>query len=295
GAATVRSGSRRDRNIGGVRIGGNRLSPPRTTHRGLRMSPEVLLRAANLGKEYPLRSDARSRATALFSLIRGVTPPRTCVLAGVNLHVERGQSLGIIGENGSGKSTLLKMISGVLTPTHGHVATNGSVGALLELGAGFDLDRTGLDNIWMSAGLMGWSNSRIGEELDKIIAFADIGRYINEPVKHYSSGMVVRLGFAVIAAVRPDLLITDEVLAVGDESFQRKCIAWMESYLEAGGTLLLVSHSMYHIQKLCRQALWLKDGSVEAYGDVFDVTQAYLAYHERKSGRQAQPGADRAY
>ena len=123
--------------------------------------------------------------------------------------------------------------------------------------------------------------------MPQIIEFADIGRYIDEPVKHYSSGMVVRLGFAVVAALKPDLLITDEVLAVGDESFQKKCVRWMEDYLDGGGTLILVSHSMYHVQKLCRHACWLKHGEVAAYGDVFDVTQAYLAYHERKLAVQS--------
>jgi len=120
------------------------------------------------------------------------------------------------------------------------------------------------------------------DRFDEIVAFADIGHYIDEPVKHYSSGMVVRLGFAVVAALRPDVLITDEVLAVGDESFQKKCVRWMEDYLDAGGTLVLVSHSMYHVQKLCRHACWLRQGQVTAYGDVFDVTQKYLAYHEAK-------------
>ena len=126
--------------------------------------------------------------------------------------------------------------------------------------------------------------------IPEIIDFADIGDYIDEPVKHYSSGMVVRLGFAIIASLKPDLLITDEVLAVGDESFQKKCVRWMERYLADGGTLLLVSHSMYHAQKLCRHALWLSHGEVMQFGDVFDVTQAYLAWHERK---QARPPNDR--
>ena len=125
--------------------------------------------------------------------------------------------------------------------------------------------------------------------MPEIIEFADIGRYIDEPVKHYSSGMVVRLGFSIIAALKPDLLITDEVLAVGDEAFQKKCVRWIEEYLEGGGTLILVSHSMYHVQKLCRQACWIKQGRVEASGDVYDVTQAYLAYQERKSGHQTNP------
>ncbi|HZP67127.1 MAG TPA: Wzt carbohydrate-binding domain-containing protein, partial [Rudaea sp.] len=120
-------------------------------------------------------------------------------------------------------------------------------------------------------------------KLDEIVAFADIGAYIDEPVKHYSSGMVVRLGFAIVAALRPDLLITDEVLAVGDESFQKKCVRWIEDYLAGGGTMILVSHSMYHVQKLCRRACWLQHGRIAASGDVFDVTQAYLAHQERTS------------
>ncbi|MEO7065245.1 MAG: Wzt carbohydrate-binding domain-containing protein, partial [Dokdonella sp.] len=178
---------------------------------------------------------------------------------------------------------LLKLITGVLTPTTGSVAVTGEIGALLELGAGFHPEYSGRDNIAMSAALYGIEGAELQRRLPEIIAFADIGRYIDEPVKHYSSGMVVRLGFAVIASLKPDLLVTDEVLAVGDESFQKKCVKWMQDYLDEGGTLILVSHSMYHIQKLCRQACWLRDGAVAMAGDVFDVTQAYLAYHEQKS------------
>jgi lipopolysaccharide transport system ATP-binding protein len=168
------------------------------------------------------------------------------------------------------------------------VEVHGRVGALLELGAGFHPEYTGRENIATAAALYGLSDQELAQKLGGIVAFADIGRYIDEPIKHYSSGMIVRLGFAVVAAVRPDLLITDEVLAVGDESFQKKCVRWMEDYLDEGGTLILVSHSMYHIQKLCRQALWLRQGHVEASGEASEVCQAYLAYHERKS---AQEGA----
>ncbi len=125
--------------------------------------------------------------------------------------------------------------------------------------------------------------------MDYIEAFADIGDYLDEPIRHYSSGMVVRLGFALIASVRPDLLITDEVLAVGDESFQKKCIRWMEDYLAGGGTLLLVSHGMYHVQKLCQHACWIHQGRMHMQGDVFEVTQAYLAHHERKSAPGERP------
>ena len=136
---------------------------------------------------------------------------------------------------------------------------------------------------------MGLSPDEIAAKRDEIVAFADIGEHIRDPIKHYSSGMVVRLGFAVATALHPDILITDEVLAVGDESFQKKCIAWMENYLTGGGTLLLCSHSMYHVQKLCRAALWLKDGRMERYGPAAEVVQAYLAYHEEKSAGAKQP------
>ncbi|WP_440225640.1 ABC transporter ATP-binding protein [Dokdonella sp. MW10] len=246
---------------------------------------DVLVRARGLGKAYPKAFRHADRLRALGRLLVGRRDVDVQhVVRGVDLEIVRGQSVGIIGENGAGKSTLLKLITGVLTPTTGSVAVDGTVGALLELGAGFHPEYSGRDNIAMAGALHGLDADAMRERMPGIVAFADIGSYIDEPVKHYSSGMVVRLGFAVIASMRPDLLITDEVLAVGDESFQKKCVRWMETYLEGGGTLLLVSHSMYHVQKLCRRALWLKHGEVAAHGDVYDVTQAYLAWHERKSG-----------
>jgi lipopolysaccharide transport system ATP-binding protein len=253
------------------------------------VSADVLVSARGLGKSYPQVFRPRDRVRALWRLLRGVPDASaTVVLRDVDLEVRRGQSLGLIGENGAGKSTLLKLLTGVLTPSTGSVEVRGRVGALLELGAGFHPEYSGRDNIAMSAALYGLSAQEMRARFDEIIAFADIGHYIDEPVKHYSSGMVVRLGFAVVAALRPDVLITDEVLAVGDESFQRKCVRWMEDYLDNGGTLILVSHSMYHVQKLCRQACWLRHGEVTASGDVFEVTQKYLAYHESKL---AQPVA----
>ena len=254
-----------------------------------------LLEVEHLGKAYPRAGDPRARLSALLRGIAGKPVARTPVLEDVGFQVRRGESLGIIGENGAGKSTLLKLVSGVLHPTSGRVVRSGSVGALLELGAGFDPERSGRDNIDLAGELMGLDQEQLRERHEAIVAFADIGRYIEEPVKHYSSGMTVRLGFAVIASVRPDLLITDEILAVGDESFQKKCIRWIEEYLDQGGTLLLVAHSMYHVQKLCRHALWLRDGRTHAYGDVFDVTQDYLAYHERKSARELGADIEKAY
>lgn len=249
----------------------------------------LLVDAQGLGKSYPKVHRSSDRLRAVGRLLLGRKDvDTTSILRDISLQVPRGESMGIIGENGAGKSTLLKLISGVLTPSEGRVQVHGKVGALLELGAGFHPEFTGRDNIAMSAALAGVTGAELTKRLPGIIEFADIGEYIDEPIKHYSSGMVVRLGFAVVASLRPELLITDEVLAVGDESFQRKCVQWLEGYLESGGTLLLVSHSMYHIQKLCRHACWLHDGKIAMQGDVFEVTQAYLAHHERKRAELAE-------
>ena len=250
---------------------------------------DTLVRIEGVSKVYPRVHKSSERLQAFASLLFGREPAHgSKVLDNINLDVVRGQSLGIIGENGAGKSTLLKVLTGVIQPTRGRVMVHGKVAAMLELGAGFQPDFSGMDNVRMKASLMGLTNQELNERMQDILAFADIGEYINEPVKHYSSGMVVRLGFAVITACRPDLLITDEVLAVGDESFQKKCIRWIQQFLEQGGTLLLVSHSMYVVQKLCQKALWVHAGGVEQYGDVFPVTQAYLAWHEKRNAKEKE-------
>ncbi|PIQ36432.1 MAG: sugar ABC transporter ATP-binding protein [Lysobacterales bacterium CG17_big_fil_post_rev_8_21_14_2_50_64_11] len=242
-----------------------------------------LLAVSGLGKRYPVIGQRGDRAHALWDVLRGRAPRRTVqVLHDVSFTLRPGESLGIIGENGAGKSTLLKLLTGVLTPSTGQVQRRGRIGALLELGAGFHPEYSGRDNVRMAAALHGLSARELAERMAQIEAFADIGDYLDEPVKHYSSGMVVRLGFALVSRLRPDLLITDEVLAVGDESFQKKCIHWLDDYLGSGGSLLLVSHSMYHVQKLCQRALWLQHGRVQALGEVHDVSQRYLAWHERR-------------
>lgn len=244
----------------------------------------ALASLAGVTKDYPKVSTGGDRVRTLAGLLfRRRDLPHFRALDDVNLEVLRGQSVGIIGENGAGKSTLLKIIAGVVRPSAGTVAVNGRVGALLELGSGFHPEYTGRENIHLSSALMGLSRRDTRANLDAIIEFADIGSHIDEPVKHYSSGMVVRLGFAVATVLNPELLITDEVLAVGDESFQKKCVAWLERYLRDGGTLLLCSHSMFHIQTLCSQALWIHHGRVRQAGPSFDVTREYLIYHQEKT------------
>jgi len=258
------------------------------------VSPPVLATMRGVSKAFPRVARNTERLRALGALLAGRPQVAAAtVLSDIDLEVVRGESLGIIGRNGAGKSTLLKLLTGVLAPTTGRIETHGSVAALLELGAGFHPEFTGSENIAMAGALLGFGPGELAARRDEILSFADIGRYIDEPVKHYSSGMVVRLGFALVAARRPDLLITDEVLAVGDEAFQRKCIRWMEDYLAGGGTLLLVSHSMYHVQKLCRHAVWIDGGRIAARGDVHEVTQAYLAFQEERiaADRGAAPAA----
>lgn len=243
-----------------------------------------LIKLTHVSKHYPKLLRAGDRLRALYSVFYAKSrQPHFPVLQDISLEVHKGESLGLVGINGAGKSTLLKIIAGVIKPNSGSVQVNGRISAMLELGAGFHPEYTGRENIRLALSLAGLSGAEVTQRLPEIIEFADIGGYIEEPIKHYSSGMVVRLGFAVMTAVRPDILITDEVLAVGDESFQKKCIGWMESYLSGGGTLLLCSHSMFHIQKLCRKACWVHEGRMRAYGDAFDVTREYLAYHEQKS------------
>jgi len=249
-----------------------------------------LLGLAGVGKDYAKIESRGGRLRLVWDLLRGRGAASVFrALDGVSFELRRGQSLGVIGENGAGKSTLLKIIAGVIQPTRGTVEVNGRVGALLELGSGFHPEYTGLANIDLAAALLGIAPAEIASRRDEIIAFADLGEHIHDPIKTYSSGMVVRLGFAVATALDPEILITDEVLAVGDESFQKKCVAWMERYLEGGGTLLLCSHSMYHVQKLCAHALWLKDGKVAGYGQAAPVTQEYLAYHEEKTAARREP------
>jgi lipopolysaccharide transport system ATP-binding protein len=251
-----------------------------------------LVRLRGIGKNFPIIGSTAGRLKTVGDLLLGrAIKDYFCALEDISLVIKPGESWGIIGENGAGKSTLLKIIAGVAKATAGEKSVSGRVNALLELGTGFHPEYTGRENIFLASSLMGWSNAETRAALGGILAFADIDAHIDQPVKTYSSGMVVRLGFAIATVLKPDLLVTDEVLAVGDESFQKKCLRWMEGYLASGGTLLLCSHSMYHIQRLCQKAIWIHHGRDHMQGDVHKVTQAYLAYHEEKNreAEQAMP------
>lgn len=208
-------------------------------------------------------------------------------LKDISFDIKQGETIGIIGRNGSGKSTLLQIICGTLTPTDGAVKTSGRIAALLELGSGFNLEFTGRENVYLNASLFGLHKRDIDLKFNDILEFADIGEFIDQPVKTYSSGMLVRLAFAVVVNVDPDILIVDEALAVGDLAFQRKCIRWMEDFAKNQGILLFVSHSPEQVRRLCSKAVYLHQGIVVDYGNAKDICEKYEKDLHKVSYRNA--------
>lgn len=197
-------------------------------------------------------------------------------LKNISFEIEKGDSLGIIGLNGSGKSTLLKIVSGVLKPTTGKVTNYGSVAPLIELGAGFDADLSARENIFLNGAILGYSKEYMQDKFDDIVSFAELEEFIDVPIKNFSSGMTARLGFAIATMNVPDILILDEVLAVGDYKFQEKSFARMEKILDCGATVMFVSHSIEQVQKMCNKVLWLENGQEKMYGDAEAVCNAYI-------------------
>lgn len=197
-------------------------------------------------------------------------------LKGVSFSVQEGEILGLIGHNGAGKSTLLKVISGILTPSEGSVTIHGNVVPMLELGSGFDMDLTGRENIFLNGSILGYSEKFLMEKYDEIVAFADLGDFINVPIRNYSSGMVARLAFSVAAVVTPEILIVDEILGVGDIDFQKKSYDRMMELMSGGTTVLLVSHSIEQIEKMCNRVVWIEHGVVQEIGDTSTVCAHYM-------------------
>lgn len=232
-----------------------------------------VLRLEGVGKEYRLYDSPRARLRALLT---GRALHRShWALRDVSLTLRRGQCLGVVGQNGAGKSTLLKLVTGVIQPTCGQVQRRGRVTAILELGAGFHPEFSGRQNLYFGGSLIGIDAQQMAAIEPQVLAFADIGEAIERPVKTYSSGMVMRLAFALVTAVQPEVLIIDEALAVGDQSFQKKCIERIQEFRDSGCTILFCSHSAYHVRHLCDAALWLDTGRVMALGATGEVLDAY--------------------
>jgi ABC-2 type transport system ATP-binding protein len=200
------------------------------------------------------------------------------VLNNINLQVRRGESLALIGRNGAGKSTLLRLIAGIMEPTKGFITTKGVMAPLLKLGAGFDSNATGKENIFLNGAILGFSKKEMEKKYDSIVDFSELHDFMNVPIKNYSSGMLARLGFSIAVDVKPDILIVDEILAVGDALFQKKCKKRIKELQDGGTTFIVVSHSMETVKSLCQKAAWIKDGNLAMYGEVSDVASAYLKY-----------------
>ena len=196
-------------------------------------------------------------------------------LDNVSFNVKKGEIFGIIGLNGCGKSTILKIISGIYTPTKGSVKVNGSIAPLIELGAGFDMDLTARENIYLNGSVLGYSKSYIDSKFDEIVDFTELHQFIDVPMKNYSSGMVARIGFAIATITDPDILIVDEILSVGDFLFQQKCEKRINELMDKGTTILIVSHSIEQIKRLCTRVVWLKSGKVVKIGDTQEICDEY--------------------
>lgn len=243
----------------------------------LAMSSDIVILVRNLSKKYLLYDSPRHRLKEALHPLRKKYHRDFYALRDISLEVRRGETFGIIGRNGSGKSTLLKIITGVLQPSSGSVELNGIVTALLELGAGFNPEFTGIENIYFNGSIMGFSRAEMDEKLDDILAFADIGEFVHQKVKTYSSGMFVRLAFALSVIVDPDILVVDEALSVGDTFFQAKCMIKMRRMIDnEGTTLLYVSHGMDSVKSLCRKAILLDNGHMIMNGHSSDVVQKYF-------------------
>ena len=198
-------------------------------------------------------------------------------LQNVSFRVEPGESVALIGRNGSGKSTMLKLIAGVMYPTTGSVTVNGEIAPLIELGAGFDMDLTARENIYLNGTVLGFSPKYLDEKFDEIVEFSELQNFLDVPLKNYSSGMVARIGFAIATITKPDILIADEVLSVGDFLFQQKCEKRMQELMAGGTTVILVSHSIEQIERMCTKVAWLSHGHLKMNGDTQTVCAAYKA------------------
>jgi ABC-2 type transport system ATP-binding protein/lipopolysaccharide transport system ATP-binding protein len=198
-------------------------------------------------------------------------------LDNVSFNVRKGETLGLIGRNGAGKSTILKVISGILRPTEGEVISRGNIVPMLELGSGFDMDLTGKENIFLNGAILGYSEEFLNSKYDEILEFSELGDFINNPIRNYSSGMLARLAFSVATVVKPEILIVDEILSVGDAAFQEKSRARMMELMGGGTTVLFVSHSLDQIREMCNHVVWLEHGRMKMFGETDEVCDAYAS------------------
>jgi lipopolysaccharide transport system ATP-binding protein len=249
---------------------------------------DIAIKINNLSKIYRLYADPFDRLKESLHPFRKKYHRDFYALNDVNFEIEKGETVGIIGKNGCGKSTLLQIITGILFPTTGTVMVNGKIAALLELGAGFNPDLTGIENVYFSGTLMGFTREEMDEKIDHILSFADIGEFVYQPVKTYSSGMFVRLAFAVNIASDPEVMIVDEALSVGDMNFQAKCMTALTRIQKSGATVLFVSHDVEAVKSLCNRGVYLENGMVKAIGKAPDVAELYMRTMREEMNEEQQ-------
>lgn len=239
---------------------------------------DYVIRIRNLYKSYKLYPSHKSRLLEALNPLKKSYHTKFYALSDVSIDIEKGEVVGVIGKNGAGKSTLLKILTGVVNPSDGYLNVRGKIASLLELGAGFNPEMTGIENIYLNGALMGYSREEIKSKIPNILEFADIGEFIYQPVKMYSSGMFARLAFSVAINVEPDILIIDEALSVGDLRFQLKCMDKFDDFRRLGKTILFVSHDINAVKRFCSSCIWINCGKVEAIGNTDYVTDRYLDY-----------------
>ena len=239
----------------------------------------MIIRANDISMRYLMTYDRiQSIKEYIVQMLRGkINYEEFWALKNVSFEVERGEVVGIIGHNGAGKSTLLKVISGILKPTGGSLEVHGNVVPMLELGSGFDHDLTGRENIFLNGSILGYSEKYLKEKYEQIVEFSELGKFIDVPIRNYSSGMLMRLAFSIATVVQPEILIVDEILAVGDAAFQEKSKTRMLELMSGGTTVLFVSHSLEQIREMCDRVIWLEHGQVKAIGATKEICDAYEA------------------
>ena len=246
------------------------------------------IKVEHLTKIYRLYQDPKDRFKEAVNPFKKTYSEPFYALKDISFNVAKGETVGIIGTNGSGKSTILKIITGVIRQTEGSVAVNGKVSALLELGAGFDMEYTGIENIYMNGAVLGFSRAQMEQKMEEILSFADIGDFVHQPVKTYSSGMLVRLAFALAINVEPEILVIDEALAVGDAFFQAKCFHKLEAIKAGGTTILFVSHDIASVKKLCSRAIWIERGVLREIGPAGAVCEKYMSAQIIRTNQENQ-------
>lgn len=245
-----------------------------------------MIEIKNVSKSFKIYHDKATTLKERLLFLRSSKADVFWALKNINLTIETGKTVGLIGHNGSGKSTLLKLITKIIYPTSGEIVTHGRVSSLLELGAGFHPDFTGRENIYINASIFGLSRKEIDSKLESIIEFSELRDFIDSPIRTYSSGMYTRLAFSVAVHVSPDILLIDEILAVGDVNFQKKCISKIKEFKKKGVTMVFVSHNMNDVLEICDSVVWLDKGSMIEYGDTETIASKYLAEMNRRENNE---------